>query len=106
MAVILGHCLKIIKWTWGLFSQNLEFDSPIWKITTGQVDDYSAICLLEYYYFSKYYKRIAINLSKQQALDAGPKAMQQIDLTGNLAQDLNANTTIFFFIEEVKKTFS
>ena len=78
----------------------------IWKITTGQGDDYAAICLLGYYYFSKYYKRIAINLSKQQALDAGPKALQQIDLTGNLARDSNVNTTIIFFIEEVKKPFS
>ena len=47
---------------------------------------------------------IAIYLSKQQALDAGPKAIQQINFTGNLARDLNANTTIFFIIEEAKET--
>ena len=46
---------------------------------------------------------IAIYLSKQQALDAGPKAIQQINFTGNLARDLNANTTIFFIIEEAAK---
>ena len=45
---------------------------------------------------------IAIDLSKQQALDADPKAMQQINCTANLAQ--KGNTTIFFIIEEVKET--
>ena len=36
------------------------------------------VCLLDYNYFKKYYKVIAIDLSKQQALDADPKAIQQI----------------------------
>ena len=41
---------------------------------------------------------IAIDLSKQQALDANPKAIQQINFTGNLEN----NAVIFFLIEEVK----
>ena len=45
---------------------------------------------------------IAINLSKQQALDADPKAIQQINFIENL--DREGNTTIFFIIEEVKET--
>ena len=48
----------------------------IQKIATGQEDDYSAGCLLDYNYFNNYYKMIAIDLSKQQALDADPKAIQ------------------------------
>ena len=40
------------------------------KIATGQGDDYATDCLLVYVYFKKYYKMIAIDLSKQQALDA------------------------------------
>ena len=44
----------------------------------------------------------AIDLSKQQALDADLKAIQQINFTGNLAQD--GNTTIFFITEEAKET--
>ena len=40
------------------------------KITTGQEDDYATGCLLDYHYFKDYYKIIAIDLSKQQALDA------------------------------------
>ena len=43
---------------------------------------------------------IAIDLSKQQALDADPKAIQQINFTENLEQQ----ATIFFIIEEAKET--
>ena len=45
------------------------------KITIGQGDDYTTGCLLDYTYFKKYYKMIAIDLSKQQALDADPRAI-------------------------------
>ena len=44
------------------------------KIGTGQGDDYTTGCLLDYNYFNNYYKTIAIDLSKQQALDADPKS--------------------------------
>ena len=54
------------------------------KIATGQVDDYITVCLLNYNYFNNHYKMIAIDLRKQQALDADPKAMQQINFTANL----------------------
>ena len=45
---------------------------------------------------------IAINLIKQQALDADPRAIQQINFTANL--DREGNTTMFFIIEEAKQT--
>ena len=45
---------------------------------------------------------IAINLSKQQALDADPRAIQQISFTANLDRD--ENTTMFFLIEKAKET--
>ena len=45
---------------------------------------------------------IAIDSSKQQALDADPKAMQQINFTGNLERD--NGTIMFFIIEEAKET--
>ena len=47
-----------------------------------------------------YYKIIATNVNKRQALDADPKAMQQNNFTGNLNQA--GNTTVVFIIEEVK----
>ena len=45
---------------------------------------------------------IAVDLSKQQALDADPRAIQQIDSTANL--DRAGNTRIYFILEEVKET--
>ena len=70
----------------------------IQKIATGQGDDYITGCLLDYPYFKDHYKMIAIDLSKQQALDADPKAIQQINSTGNL--DRRGCATMFFIIEE------
>ena len=54
------------------------------KIATGQGDDYITSCLLDYPYFKENYQIIVIDLSKQQALDADPKAIQQIKFTANL----------------------
>ena len=45
---------------------------------------------------------IAIDLSKQQALDTDRKATQQINFTGNLNRD--RDTVMFFNIEEAKET--
>ena len=45
---------------------------------------------------------ITIDLSKQQELDADPRAIQQINFTANLDRD--GNTTMFFIIEEAKET--
>ena len=45
---------------------------------------------------------IAIDLSKKQAFDADPRAIQQINFTENLDRD--GNTTMFFIIEEAKET--
>ena len=74
------------------------------KIATGQGDDYATGCLLDYPYFKKYYKLIAIDLSKQQKLDADPKAIQQINFTGILTRGEGAR--MFFIIEETIETVS
>ena len=58
--------------------------------------------LSDYNYFNNYNKVIATDLSKQQALNADPKAIQQIDFTANLDRD--GNTTMFSNIEEAKET--
>ena len=44
----------------------------------GYGDDYTTGCLLDYAYFKDNYRLIAVNLSKQKALDADPRAIQQI----------------------------
>ena len=71
------------------------------KIASSIGDDYTTGCLLDYSYFKENYKLIAIDLSKQRALDADPRAIQQIDFTANLDR---AGNTMFFIIEEAKKT--
>ena len=72
------------------------------NITIGQGDEYTTGCLLNYTYFKKYYIMIAVDLSKQQALDADPKAIQQINFTANLDRD--GNTRFYFILEEAKET--
>ena len=67
----------------------------------GQGDGYKTGCLLEYTYFKNYYKMIAIDLSKQQALDADPKAIQQINFTANLDRD--GNQDFISFLRKQKK---
>ena len=72
------------------------------KIATGKGDDYTTGCLLDYPYFKENYKMIAIDLSRQNELDADPRAIQQINFTANL--DRPRNITIFFITEEAKET--
>ena len=71
------------------------------KIATGQGDDYTTCCLSDYPYFADTYKMNAVDLSKQQALDANPRAIQQINFTANL--DRAGNTRVYFILEEAKE---
>ena len=59
-------------------NNKITYDN-IRKIATGQGDDYTTGCLLDYPYFRDTYKIIAVDLSIQQALDADPRAIQQIN---------------------------
>ena len=72
------------------------------KIATGQGDDYTTGCLLDYSYFADTYKIITVDLRKQQALDADPRAIQQINFTANL--DRAGNTRVYFIPEDAKET--
>ena len=67
------------------FDQPIKSDiricDNIQKIATGPGYNYRTGCLLDYNYFKNYYKRIAVDLSKQQA---DSKAIQQINFIGNL----------------------
>ena len=45
---------------------------------------------------------IAVDLSKQQALDADPRAIHQINFTANL--DRAENTRVYFILGEAKET--
>ena len=81
---------------------NLRTYDNFSKIATGQGDDYTTGCLLDYPYLKNYYKMVATDLSKQQKLDADPKAIKQINSTGNLKG--SGHTTMFFIIKEAKET--
>ena len=87
-----------------IFDQPVKNDKityeNIIKIATGDGDDYTIGCLLDYTYF-KDHKMIALDLSKQQALDADRKAIQQINFRANL--DRVGNTRIYFILEEAKE---
>ena len=48
------------------------------------------------------YKMVAVDLSKQQVLDADPRAIQQINFATNL--DRAGNTRVYFILEEAKET--
>ena len=74
----------------------------IQKIATGKGGDYTTGCFLDYLYFKDNYKMIAIDLSKQQALDADARAIQQINVIANL--DRAGNATMFFITKEGKET--
>ena len=72
------------------------------KLVTGQGDDYTTGCLLDYSYSKDNYKMIAVELSEQQPLDADPRAIQKIKFTANL--DTADSTTIYLILEEAKET--
>ena len=64
------------------------------KILIGQDDDYTTGCLLDYAYFKDNYRLIAVDLRKQKALDADPKAIQQIVFQGKAGQKLRLYTIL------------
>ena len=88
------------------FDQSINNDFKTYenvrKIATGKGDDYTTGCLLNYPYFKENFKIIAIDLSKQQSLDADLRAIEQINFTTNLNRA--GNTTMLFIIEEAKET--
>ena len=72
------------------------------KNATVQGDYYTTGCLLDFPYFKDSYKMIAVDLSKQQVLDADPIAIRQLNFRANL--DRAGNTRIVFILEEAKET--
>ena len=67
-----------------LFDQPINNDFKTYgktrKNATSQGDDYTSGCLLHCPYFRENYKMIAIDISKQQTLDADPRANNRIIL--------------------------
>ena len=70
------------------------------KVSIGQGDDYTTGCLLDFAYFRKKYRLIAADLSKQKALDADSKAIQQIIFT----YKASAAAVMYYIYEKSKET--
>ena len=88
------------------FDQPIKGDKVTYEnireIATDKGDDYTTGCLLDYQYLRDNYKMIAVDLSRQQALDADPRAIQQIKFTANL--DRAGDARVYFILEESRET--
>ena len=92
-----------------LIDGNVFFDTPIKNkeeayeaiVEMGRNNDYTTGNLLEYQYFSKHYKLIAIDLRNQIELES-PDLKQQINFIGRLQR--NEGATMFFIIKKSEET--
>ena len=66
----------------------------------GKGEDYTTGSLLDFNYFDKHYKLVAVGLSKQKELDADPRAVQQIEIINMLG----TNSTTYWVLEKSKET--
>ena len=75
------------------------------KKSTGQGDDYTTGCLLDFALFEKNYRLIAADLNKQKALDADSRATQQIIFIGKLKSTVaNTRVIIYYVLKQSKET--
>ena len=70
------------------------------KVMNGKGEDHTAGFLLDYNYFKKHCKLVAVDLSKQKELDPDPRAIQQIEFKYMLGR----NSTIYWVLEKSKET--
>ena len=73
------------------------------KVLTGYGDYYAASCLLVYAYFKDNYKLIAVDLNKQ-ALDANPRAIQQIVFQGVVGGENATKIRLYTILKKSKET--
>ena len=74
--------------------------NEIEKTGSGQGDDYTTGCLLDYKYFKENYQLIVADLSKEKALDADPRAIQQIVFTA----EVETNLITYYILEQSRET--
>ena len=70
------------------------------KVMIGKGEDYTTGSLLDFNYFDKHYKLVAVHLSKQKEFDADPRAIQQTEFK----YMLGTNSTIYWVLEKSKET--
>ena len=84
-------------------NDSIKQNDELRKVSTGQGDDYTTGCLLDFAYFEKNYRLTATDLSKQKALDVDPRAIQQIIFTGKIKSIVaNTRVIIYYILEQSK----
>ena len=81
-------------------SKEILKNREVKKVMIGKGEDYTIGSLLDYDYFKKNYKLVAVDLSKQKELDADPRAIQQIEFK----YTLGTNSTIYWILKKSKDT--
>ena len=81
---------------------DIEKYGELKKVMIGEGEDYTTGSLLDFNYFDKHYKLVAVDLSKQKELDADPRAILQIEFK----YMLGTNSTIYWVLEKSKETVS
>ena len=79
---------------------DIEKYKELIKVMIAKEEDYTTGSSLDYDYFKKHYKLVAVVLSKQKELDADPRAIQQIEFK----YMLQTNSTIYWVLEKSKET--
>ena len=84
------------------------------EITTGQGEDYTIGCFLDYYFIKNHQRLIAVDQSRQKKLHADPTTIQQIEFIGQLKKlTNNGNATdagkdqfmfVLTILEKIKET--
>ena len=84
---------------------DIKRHEEIKKLTTGQGEDYTTGCLLDFEHIKNHYRSIAIDLSRQTDLDGDPKVIQQKELFGQLKKldNTSANAESMFFLTILEK---
>ena len=79
---------------------NIQKYRELKKVMIGKGEDYSTGSLLDFNYFDKHYKLIAVDLSKQKELDADPRAIQQVEFK----YMIGTSSIIYWVLEKSKET--
>ena len=80
---------------------NIEKYRELKKVMIGKGEDYSTGSFLDFNYFDKHYKLVAVDLSKQKELDADPRAIQQIEFKYILIYVYD----LFGYLKNLKKLY-
>ena len=82
----------------------IKQNDEVRKVSVGYGDDYTTGCLLDYAYFKDNYRLTSVDLSKQKALDADQRAIQQLVFQGVVGGANNTKIILYTILEKSKET--